>query len=447
MSEPSNTPVLYQFADRIRHSLGVKLFVIGGIMLLLLIPAFMIFNLISERQRFQAGVVNEISSKWGAGQTITGPLLVINASREQNLLRDGKPVTTTVSDQFLLSPEVLQVDGTLEPQVRYRGIYEAILYRGEFRMSGRFELPAAPAGWKFDLEHMALALPVSDLGGIRSITVTAAGRPLNMHPGMNLNSGRRAEVLKNGIAAALPGNGPADRTGFDFDIQLEINGSEQIDFLPLGRVTAVKLASTWPSPSFQGRFLPEKRRVDAAGFQAEYHITELNRNFPQLCRIGDAELNGNEFGVALVQPANIYTQVSRSAKYALLFIVSGLLALLFAERIARVSVHPAQYLIAGLAIVMFYAILLGVAEHIGFGGAFLTSSVLTAGALGMYCRMVFRSMRTALSLSLLLLAGYGILYVILQLEDFALLVGVGVLFVLLLALMLITGRMNREAEA
>lgn len=441
MFEKNSVADLNSIAAMLRRSLAVRLFVIGVILLILLIPAVLVSSLISERQNYYRAAVAEISEKWGGSQTVAGPLLLLPGRTERTVLKDDKQIRETVTENFLILPEELRISAAITPEIRYRGIYEVVLYQAKLILDGSF-LPRPENAWQFDFNQANLLMPVSDLTGIRQVRVTVDGREYPARPGIALNPPPREERFQSGfhVRPAIA----AGENAIPFHIELELNGSGGLMFLPLGRTTGLVLDSSWNAPSFQGSFLPFNREIRPDGFHAEYQVTELNRNFPQMAAAAALRAADSDFGVALVVPVNIYLQASRTAKYAVLFIIAALLALLFTERLTGVTMHPAQYLVSGLGIVLFYAILLSTAEHIGFGWGFILASLLTAGALTFYCRLVFRSLKTASILGLLLLLGYGVLYLVLQLQDFALLAGVSILFLLLLALMLVTGRMNRE---
>ena len=445
-------PPLSGVMQLVRQSLAVRLFIIGLILLLLLIPAVLVTEMISERQKYQTQAVHEIGEKWGGAQLLPGPILQMpgyvketvweeKLTQIKDVVKKEKVAQEKLALRgFLLLPETLRTAGELLPEIRYRGIYEAVLYTARIVMEGEFHLPDS-RDWNTQNQKQPVTLffPVSDLTGLRRAELTVNGKPVKPAPG--LNNALANQKFNTGFHAPLGEFANGDR--ISFRIELELNGSENLMFLPLGRVTETSLRSSWAAPSFQGSFLPGKRTVTAQGFTAEYRITELNRNFPQWGQSRTFPALDNQFGVFMSIPANLYQQTNRAAKYAVLFIIATLLALLFTERLSQVAIHPAQYLISGLAVVMFYAILLSSAEHIGFGWGFLLATVLTAGAQCGYSAMIFQNRRIGAVLGALLGLGYTALYFILQLQDYALVAGVGVFFVLLLILMKLTGHMNQ----
>ena len=314
-------------ARHIGRSLTVKLITIGVIMLVLLIPVSMVQSLIREREWRQTEVVDEINGKWGAAQTVAGPILSIPYTLTI-LNQKEKPVQVT---RYLhLLPDTLIVDGDVTPQVRYRGMYQAVLYRSQLHIRGHFPHPATDnahlAAVKIHWDRAFMALGISDMRGIRDgIEGTFGGRALVVEPGVASD-----DVLTAGVSAAIVLDNPG--TGYDFELRVNLNGSQGLNFIPVGRESRILLRSDWPDPSFSGAFLPVVREVAADGFTARWNVLHLNRNFPQTWTGNTHAIGESAFGVNLYTPVDVYQKSMRTAKYALMFIVLALV-MFFTRRI------------------------------------------------------------------------------------------------------------------
>lgn len=434
--------------DAIRFSLTVKLLVIGGLLLVLLIPVSLVQDLIREREGRKAEAVSEIASKWGAAQTVTGPVLAV-PYRRSVAREDGSRRVETHVAWFL--PTALDVGGALQPEVRYRGIYRAVLYEGKLELSGRFRrpdfaslgIPESEVQW----DRAVLELGLSDMVGIREAIVLETGSSrLPMNPGVEAAA---RGVLDSGVSVRLPA--AVARGGeIPFRLKLDIDGSDRIHFIPVGEVTRVSLSSSWTTPSFDGAFLPAEREVRAQGFSARWKVLHLNRNYPQAW-IGREEgedaplkksLEASAFGVRLFVAADVYQQATRTAKYAALFIVLTFAAFFFSEVLHRRRLHAVQYLLVGLALVLFYTLLIALSEHLRFGLAYLCAAAAVAGLVTVHAYWSLASARIAAWIGGLLAFLYGYLYVLLRLEDASLLLGSLGLFAALAAIMYVTRRID-----
>lgn len=434
-------------ADKMHNSLSFKLIIIGLIILLLQIPTLMVYSLITERKDHHNEVTGEISKKWSLPQTITGPALYIPVL-EKSIRPATKPnLPATEETRFhtlTLLPETLDITGKLDPEIRYRGIYQAVLYRSELTINAKFKLPA-----RFHFPHLAnsetllkdtvMVLGISDLKGISAVTINQQEVELKAIPGVPRGIASSGFQVPLNVLKELKANDT-----LKFSIKLQLNGSKSLSFYPLGRANSVQLAADWNSPSFSGEFLPHTREITDTSFKAEWKITDMNRNYPQSWLDDEHKINGSEFGVGLHIQANVYQQAMRAIRYSVLFIIFSMLAFLLAEMISKVWMHPLQYLMVGLAIVMFYALLIAISEHFGFQIAYWSASIAIVGALGLYCSLIFRCKKATASITGAMALTYILLYFMLQLEDYALLTGSIVLFALLVLVMILTGKINRS---
>jgi inner membrane protein len=444
---------------RLRDSTAVKLVVIGILVLVLLIPLGMVESLVHERERRGAEVTAEVAASWGWPQVIAGPVLTV-PYRWHEKGDKGRITTWTTVAHFL--PETLKVGGRISPERLHRGIFEAVVYRADLQVSGTFVRPSfvewgvAPEDVLWDQAYLSVGVP--DLRGIRSgIGLAWGDRQLQFAPG-----GAEEGFWNSGLRVAVPGL-QAGKQGevSAFSFHLAVNGSRQLRFLPFGKQTTVALVSTWPSPSFGGAFLPVGRRVTGTGFKARWAVSWFGRSFPQQWRHRDADtlaqkstLDASAFGVDLLLPVDSYQKTERSVKYGVLFLLLTFLTFFLYEVFNPFSLHPVQYLLVGAALCLFYLLLLSISEHAPFGLSYLAASSATVLLIGGYSIAILRGALRALLLMVVLGVLYGYLYVLLKLEDYALLLGSAGLFVILALVMYLTRRIdwssarrNRETAA
>jgi len=427
-----------------KSQLVIKAGFIAVLTLLLLVPMSFISGLVGERQQRRNAAYREVSDKWASDQTLAGPVLMIPYhSAEKN--SDGNTVSTTRYAYFL--PDSLDITGTLAPQKRHRGIYEVTLYRSDLRLSGRFtqldavSLHVAAGDWMPDGAVLLLGTP--DLRGIENrLSVDWNGTTTYFDPGLPPNT-----VLDQGVSAKVPVDPEAFTQGsFSFSVQLALKGSGSLQMVPAGKSTTVALRSSWPSPSFTGHFLPAASHIDARGFSARWTVFNLNRNFPQRWTEGAYDLNDSAFGVDLMQPVDFYQKTMRCIKYAILIIALTFTVFFLVETSTRQPVHPIQYLLIGLALCVFYTLLISISEYLYFAWAYGIAAAATTALITLYACWVFpgRRMPVVAGCSLALL--YGYIFVLMQLEDFALLAGSIGLFLVLAVLMYFSRHINRDFE-
>lgn len=437
-----NSGPIKRTVDAIQNSVTLKLFVVGFLILVLLIPTSMVSDLIQERKSRQHEVVKEIAEKWGQAQTVTGPILTIPFNRSFTR-PDGSHGNELHYAYFL--PRTLSISGTLRPEIRYRGIYNAVLYNTQLALIGEFEHPDF-ASLDVELKDVLwsrayLALGISDMTGIReTINITSGNVKFAMNPGIETQ-----EVLESGISARLP-KGLINAGAVPFSFNLDLNGSEHIRFVPVGETTQVKLSSNWITPSFDGAFLPAEREVNSQGFSANWKVLHLNRNFPQAW-VGKRENISNAgFGVQMFVAADVYQQSTRTAKYAMLFILLTFTTFFFSEVITRKRLHSIQYLLVGFALLLFYSLLIALSEHTRFGFSYFISSAAVISLITVYTRWILKSWQLTTLVGGILIILYGYLYMILQLEDYALLMGSIGLFIALTSVMYVTRKINWYGE-
>jgi inner membrane protein len=444
--------------DAVRESAFVKVILVGFLMIVMLIPLSMIHGMIQERTNRRDEVVKEVSRTWSNPQVAGGFILsvpyTVAATNDY-----GKPITIERVARFL--PERLAIDGRLVPDFRHRSLFEVPVYTAHLTMNGTFRLPNL-AALRIDestarLHDAWLTIGVGDLRGVnQGVSVTWNGTALATSPSID-TAGLGSQAIDVKIpglgatpAAATPvATGPGNAAEIPFVVKIDLKGTQQINFQPVGRTTTVHLSSTWPHPAFAGAFLPDTSKVSDAGFDAEWRLSHLGRGYPQAWRDEDMRPQqieqaavASRFGVQLIQPVDIYHRAERSTKYGALFILLTFCTFFVVELLQRRRLHPVQYLLVGAALSLFYLLLLSLSEHIGFGFAYLAAALATIGVIGMYAGHVlggfWQGARMVAGLGLL----YGFLYVLLQLEDYALLVGSLSLFLILAAVMYATRRVD-----
>ncbi len=422
-----------------RNTVMIKAVFIAIITLLLLIPAAMISNLVYERQNTMNEAINEIGEKWGKEQTLTGPFLTIPFTKhiKRYSPKDSTDVWIERTDYLNMLPENLNVSGSIAPEKRYRGIFEVIVYNSDISLDGDFSTLNIK---DFDIEtkdlhldNAFLSIGISDLRGIEEQIDLKWGENTKVfNPGTITTN-----IISSGINAPLniSVNSNGDILSEPFAFNLKLKGSEYLRFVPVGKITDVELKSDWNTPSFDGAFLPDHRTVSDSGFVANWNILHLNRNYPQAWLNSEHRVQESAFGVDLLLPVDNYKKSERSIKYAILFIGLTFLVFFFIEIINKKRVHPIQYILVGLALCLFYTLLLSISEHSTFNFAYLISSVLTIGLISAYTKTVLKSNSLTGLMSGILTILYLFIYVIIQLEDYALLMGSIGLFIILALVM------------
>jgi len=429
---------------RITNSASFKFVIIGILSLLLLIPVAKIRNLILERQERSALAVLEVSEKWGLDQCITGPYLTIPL-KDTQILNEKEDL---IWSQLHVLPEQLSIFGKVVPEQKKRGIYKTVVYESALRINGHLQLPATLLEQIGEQEivnnTLYLCLGITDLRGIKEVSIEVDGQAVEEMPGLP-----NSDLTSNGIH--IPLSPDILSTGIiPFVVDLRLDGSSELSFVPVGKTTEVEIESNWPDPSFGGAFLPipAKTNIAPKGFQASWEVNYLNRSCPQYWYNNAASLSESSFGVKFLIPVDHYQKSMRSIKYALMFIALSFLIFFLTELITGVRFHPIQYLLVGMALVVFYTLLISVAEHLGFDLAYLISSLATVLLIALYVSASTGRSRQGLITGSLLLVLYAFLYTTLQMQDFSLLFGSVGIFAVIAIIMYVSRKVNwyRERE-
>jgi len=426
--------VLYPWSQ----SLGLRTIVVSLLGLLMLVPLFFVDKVVKERQAHYQTALNGIAERWGGKQTLIGPVLVVpyvEHFTSVDTISDENGESRVVSkDVFndrtaILLPESLEIRANLNEEHRQQGIYDALVYNATVSLSGKFnhaQVLQSSEGERRILWNKAfVALGLTDQ---RAIDTASSffwndGR-IDMQPGTRLS-----KLLPSGFHIPLNVNADSTPTN-EFKLTLNLRGSDGLLFAPLGQTTAIRMTSAWTHPNFQGDLLPSKYDITEAGFNAAWNIPHLVRNYPQYWVLEDQQtydLRSFSAGVSLDEPDALYPLIERAVKYGALFIGMTFLVFFAFEISLKQRLHVLQYGLVGVALSLFYLILLAAAEHIGFLYAYVAAAAATILSITVYTGVILRNGWRTFLLFLLLVLLYGLLYLLLQMEDYALLIGVGLL--------------------
>ena len=375
-----------------KTNLFLKISLIVVIALLLFIPTSMIKDLIRERENTQRNAIQEVSSKWGEVQTVSGPYVSVPYYKnvKQYSTKDSAYKLIKVKEYIHFLPTLLNVNGEIFPERRYRGIYEIVVYNSKLNISGEFN----------DIDFLDLDIPLEDIQFEKAfITVGISDlRGIEKQVELNWNQDKSSfnpgtithDILESGINAPIR-IAKNDSSNYKFSLDFDLKGSQMLYFIPVGEVTDVNIASSWANPSFNGAFLPDNRTVSDSGFTANWNILHLNRNFPQQWIGSLQRIDYSAFGIDLLLPVDSYLKSMRSIKYAILFIGFTFLVFFFVEVLNKVFIHPVQYVLVGIALVVFYTLLLSISEHLTYNLAFLVSAVATLLLIIGYVKAILKS--------------------------------------------------------
>lgn len=453
-------------ANWLDGSIIVKLGIIAVITLLLLIPASLIQDLILERQSRKQEAIAEVSKKWSSAQLISGPVMVIPyKSIEKSKDENGKENFTERLTNIYLLPEQLTIDGQSSPEILHRGIFDAVVYNAKVKVKGNFssiELQKSGIDERNILWGKAhLVIGLTDLKGLKNnpeITYGEQKYPVEM-------DFYNSNLFENNLVI-VPDFTANKTTSQSFSYELDIRGSEALNFLPLGRNTNVNIAGTWTDPSFDGEYLPEKRDVTDSSFTASWSIPSFNRKYPQQWMEPDARLvqdlniqvpatkvnqagtstistqADSSFGVKFLLPVDGYQMTMRTAKYGILIIMLTFVSLFFTEILIRKNVHIIQYVLIGVSMVVYYSLLLSFSEQFGFNIAYLIASASTVILISLFISSILKNKKAAVIFACILSIFYIFIFVIMQLQELSLLFGSIALFIIVAILMYFSGKIN-----
>ena len=440
------------------NSATLKAIAVALLVMLMVIPLAQVRSLIGEREGLQREAQNRIAAGIGGIQRIGGPVISVPSETLQLMTDENTHKRSELwveAPALRLLPKTLSIDADLKMQVRKKGIYTLPVYVATVQIQGAFDreflASMSPRDRPADADHPAmrahpdravLLLPLGELKSLRAVQQMEFGG-VKLQPGPGVLAGGQALQmpidLNQLLASRLTGS-------LAFRFLVDISGSEAIRFVPLAAETTAKLRSNWPHPDFQGAFLPVDSAVDAHGSSARWSVLALNRPIAQAWYgdgVGEPQLAEASFGVRLMQPSTVYSTNERAVRYGILFIAITFLGFFGWEHVAKgLRLHSMQYLLVGLALTVFYLLLIALSEHLGFGRAYACAASALVALIGSYVAGATGRIAATLIISLLLAISYGLLYLILLSEDYALLLGSLLVFGTLATLMLATRKLD-----
>ena len=444
--------------------LWLRVLLVLGMTLAILVPLTMIRGTIHERQTYRAQAVADIARSYAGAQAFAGPVLVVPYTEtveaeeidKSNVVRK---VTRERSLHWTYFPTTLDVRGPLAPSTRKRGLHAVRVYEWQARATARFDAAIpddAAAGSTRRIGQPWLSYGFADVRGLLATPrLRVNGVAANVAEGLGSRDGAG---LHGRLAAPLAGQALALNTTLDFTL----GGTESLAMVPLGKVNTFAIRSSWRHPRFGGSFLPRVREVGSAGFDASWQVASVatsaqrqylqGRLLPTMNAAGgqggrdDGDVIGaagiEAVGLSLVDPVNIYSQADRASKYGLLFVLLTFVGFFGFELIKQLPIHPIQYGLVGLSLAIFFLLLVSLSEHTEFVWSYLIASAACIGLIGFYVSAVLRSAARGIGFAAMLATLYGALYGLLVSEDNALVMGAGLLFLVLAAIMVVTRRVD-----
>ena len=428
--------------SRVLRSPGFKFFIVAVLTVAMAVPLLFIQLALSDREETAAGAAQDIAGGWGGPQIVAGPVVLLPYTAVRDEVIDGKTVQSTERFTAVVLPENLNMTASAAEETRWRGIFAVPVYRAKVGIHATFDKAALAAATPGDAtvlwNEARIAIIVTDPHGVAdNVALKVNGQSVPFQPGSGMN-----DAKLTGIQAPISLSAAASLT---LDTNFLLRGSREFSVSPLGRRTTASIQSTWPSPSFFGAFLPTERKVDAHGFAASWVVPYLARGFGQSFQSTDEAaglLLTPAFGVRFYQPVDHYQLVQRSLKYAILFIALAFLVFFVVETVSPRRLHIVHYALVGAAQALFYLLLLSFSEHIGFANAYLVAAAATIALTTLYAISALADKLRAGVLGVVLVMLYGLLYIILNAEDYALLIGSTLLFAALAATMYVTRRID-----
>jgi inner membrane protein len=434
--------------------LTLKFAIVVFLTLAILVPLGMVHGTIEERQAYREHAVQTVSRSYAGPQSLLGPVLVVPYVETIEIEEAGpqgiRKVQSERNGEWVFFPSSLSVDATLKPDTRKLGLHEVRVYElaAHAVSSLRAEIPAdADPLHPRRIGRPWLSVGISDVRGIVGAPrLTVDGRALPLSGGF----GSRGNI--GGLHARLAAPRAGDTLVLPMTFDIVLGGTESLAIVPIAKDNRMAIASRWPHPRFGGSFLPRTRSVDANGFRAQWDVSSLATAAQAQFLAGaalpkasadEAETSGiDAIGLSLVDPVNVYLQAERATKYGILFVLLTFVGFFMFELIKALPIHPIQYMLVGLALAIFFLLLVSLSEHIAFGIAYLVSAVACIGLLAVYLTAVLRSSARALGFAAMLATLYAALYGLLVSEDNALVLGAGLLFAILATIMVVTRKID-----
>ncbi|MBA4217948.1 MAG: cell envelope integrity protein CreD [Methylibium sp.] len=418
-----------------------KLAILAVVTLLLCFVLAEIGGLVLERQERQREATQNVVQSLADAQTLLGPVLTRNCTETWiEVDAKKKPVPTSRSIPLSLTATALDLQGSLEPEPRYRGLFKVNAYTAHLKLNARWDSLASlqpraeHADGKLRCEPIHVFLAASDNRGLRGAVIQAGERPLAVLPGTGESS------YHAGLRACLPEQALTD--SLHLSMSLDVVGTQSLSVVPAAGKTHVALKSSWPDPSFGGRFLPTEREVSPSGFTAQWQVSALQTSAAAEAEEGKALSTLDAFSVELIDSVNPYLMSDRAIKYGLMFIALTFVTVGLTELLTGRRVHPVQYLMVGMALSLFFLLLLSLSEHLSFLAAYLIAASAAAVVLTQYAAAMLGGWMRGAAFGSGIAVLYGALYVLLSREQTALVIGAVMLFAMLALVMTLTRRLD-----
>ncbi len=441
-----------KFGNWIKSSITARMLMVGVLIIILLIPLTFIKKLINERSHRQESVVDEINEKWGGEVLLYGPILkipyktyserVISASNSKDI-RKERIVHINYAYFF---PNNLDISSEINPEVRKRGIYKTSVYKSEISVTGSYQKPNFTSkGIKDEdivWDKAIVIIKTSNLKGINNqVDFKFNNKSHSFVPKYDAeNDSNYGQTVLHKLETSQVDVSELISNEKDFSIELSISGSKQFEIIPIGKETNFQVKSNWETANFIGSFSRDNSdEIFDKGFDAKWKVLHINRPFSQEYFKHLPNLNEYSFGVNFMIPVDEYQKTERSVKYGFLVIALTFLVFFLIQTISNIPIHPFQYLMIGLALTMFYTLLISISEHSDFLTAYLFAGTSVIILIGFYSKSILKTIKFPIFIGLSLTALYTFIYVIIQLENYALLVGSIGLFAIL-AIVMYTSR-------
>ena len=402
--------------------LTIKGAIVAALILILLIPTTLISNLINERLKREESVREEVCSKWASEQTLAGPFLIIPYNEPVSNPKENGALFQTKYCYIL--PETLNISGKIIPFERYRSIYKITVYQSDLKFNGAFpKIDAKSLNIPEEnllLDKAVLFFELSDFRGIEEqLNINWDNKLLTLGKENTFTT-----ISDYGLTAPIELAIEDLNKEHQFSLNIKLKGSENLKFIPIGKTTETHLSSSWKNPSFTGNFIPgNPAEISENGFKADWKILHLNLKSPQIWKGITYNINESAYGVTLLQSTDSYAKTERSTKYAILFIGLTFALYFFIEILQKKKVHPLQYVLVGLALCIFYTLLLSISEYLDFNWAYLISSASIIILISLYTLSAFKCRKIACIFGTVLSVIYGFIFILIQLQDGALLFG------------------------
>lgn len=444
-TQENQTSSPLSFLQSLFQSTTAKMLMVGFLTLVLLIPLEFVKSLIFERSNRQEEVISEINDKWGESVYFYGPILKIPYVVFEETLSINQKTNETVKQQKAITkyayffPELLNAKSNVTTKLLNRNNYESVVYSSQMDFRGQYiqpdfsskNIPSENIQWN----KATILIKTTNLKSIKdAVKINLGGKKWTFEPVYSSNLNDSTQALETGF---IDLKNTLKTAANSFDFRINYNGSKQIKMVPIGKTTHLSMQSSWASPSFSGNFLPDDKtkKISNKGFAANWKILHINRAFSQQFFETLPDLATYAFGVDFVIPVNQYQQNERAAKYG--FLVIGLTFLVFflIQSISKIRIHIFQYAMIGLALILFYTLLISITEHSSFTKAYLISALAIIALISLYSVSILKGRKFPMFIAAALTALYTFIYVIIQLENYALLVGSVGLFAILAGVM------------